>query len=167
MLAQGRYPVARCWTRIYASFTGQIAAVVELEWCECGLCGGRLLGASIFVERSTPKIGVGTQAPCSHRSSSQTRANSPTRIGDPSERDLQARYTGRFCVFQNVDTAPKSSQSVGHACRRSDFCGPLDSSHDFIPLYPGRKRPKNRESVWGDVGKHFEVLWSTLAHTIG
>ena len=125
MLAQGRYPVARCWTRIYASFTGQIAAVVELEWCECGLCGGRLLGASIFVERSTPKIGVGTQAPCSHRSSSQTRANSPTRIGDPSERDLQARYTGRFCVFQNVDTAPKSSQSVGHACRRSDFLMPL------------------------------------------
>ena len=58
MLAQGRYPVARCWTRIYASFTGQIAAVVELEWCECGLCGGRLLGASIFVERSTPKIGA-------------------------------------------------------------------------------------------------------------
>ena len=37
MLAQGRYPVARYWTRIYASFTGQIAAVVELEWCECGL----------------------------------------------------------------------------------------------------------------------------------
>ncbi len=47
MLAQGRYPVARCWTRIYASFTGQIAAVVELEWCECGL-GGRLLGAFDF-----------------------------------------------------------------------------------------------------------------------
>ena len=40
MLAQGRYPVARCWTRIYASFTGQIAAVVELEWCECGLWVG-------------------------------------------------------------------------------------------------------------------------------
>ena len=57
MLAQGRYPVARCWTRIYASFTGQIAAVVELEWCECGLgqAVGRFL---IFVERSTPKIGA-------------------------------------------------------------------------------------------------------------
>ena len=58
MLAQGRYPVARCWTRIYASFTGQIAAVVELGWCECGL-GGRLLGAFDFLyERSTPKIGA-------------------------------------------------------------------------------------------------------------
>ena len=125
MLAQGRYPVARCWTRIYASFTGQIAAVVELEWCECGL-GGRLLGAFDFCRAIDAKNRcVGTQAPCSHRSSSQTRANSPTRIGDPSERDLQARYTGRFCVFQNVDTAPKSSQSVGHACRRSDFLMPL------------------------------------------
>ena len=78
---------------------------------------------------------VGTQAPCSHRSSSQTRANSPTRIGDPSERDLQARYTGRFCVFQNVDTAPKSSQSVGHACRRSDFCGPHETSF-FVVVFP-------------------------------
>ena len=124
MLSRGRYPVARCWTRIYASFTGQIAAVVELEWCECGL-GGRLLGAFDFCRAIDAKNRcVGTQAPCSHRSSSQTRANSPTRIGDPSERDLQARYTGRFCVFQNVDTAPKSSQSVGHACRRSEFCMP-------------------------------------------
>ena len=150
MLAQGRYPVARCWTRIYASFTGQIAAVVELEWCECGLCGGRLLGASIFVERSTPKIG-GTQAPCSHRSSSQTRANSPTRIGDPSERDLQARYTGRFCVFQNVDTAPKSSQSVGHACRRSDFLMPLAPTPESLsPKNP----PFFRRVQFSDAADH-------------
>ena len=127
MLSRGCYPVARCWTRIYSSFTGQIAAVVELEWCECGLWAG-CWGLSIF-ERSTPKISALVrplpQAPCSHRSSSQMQANSPTRIGDASERDLQARYTRRFCSFQNVDTAQKSSQSVGHACRRSDFCTPL------------------------------------------
>ena len=57
MLAQGRYPVARCWTRIYASFTGQIAAVVELGWCECGL-GGRLLGAFDFCLAIDAKIGA-------------------------------------------------------------------------------------------------------------
>ena len=142
MLAQGRYPVARCWTRIYASFTGQIAAVVELEWCECGLWVGCWALSDFLsnVGRQNRCVGAPLpQAPCSHRSSSQTRANSPTRIGDPSERDLQARYTGRFCVFQNVDTAPKSSQSVGHACRRSDFCLPLDAT-----IQNGGRAPRDR-----------------------
>ena len=54
-------------------------------------------------DRQQKSLGVGLpQAPCSHRSSSQTQANSPTRIGDASERDLQARYTWRFCSFKTL-----------------------------------------------------------------
>ena len=92
-------------------------------------------------DRQQKSLGVGPlpQAPCSHRSSSQTQANSSTRIGDASERDLQARYTWRFCSFQNVDTAPKSSQSVGHACRRSDFLGALGPDGIFQALGIARR----------------------------
>ena len=41
-------------------------------------------------------------------------------------------YHPKSVASQNVVLAPKSSQSVGHACGRFLFCGPLagESTHD-------------------------------------
>ena len=111
-----------------ASFMGQIIGVLELERHECGAFWSADFFLPIFSVATLKSIGLTGNV----LQSARVRA-------------VLAQERGRFCLYknrgtrgtpsagkvygarvhvQNVDMASKISQSVRHACRRSDFCGP-------------------------------------------
>ena len=66
-----------------------------------------------------------SKRPCSCRSSSRTRSSLPTRIEEPAERHLRARFMGREFMFKTLTWPQKSVSQFGMPVGVLIFAGPL------------------------------------------
>ena len=129
MYARGVKSVVRCWYRMRASFMGQIIGVLELERHECGALWSAELFSADFFRRHLEIDWLDWQStskrPCSCRSSSRTRSILPTRIGEPAERHLRARFMGREFMFKTLTWPQKSVSQFGMPVAVQIFAAPL------------------------------------------
>ena len=65
-----------------------------------------------------------SKRPCSCRSSSRTRSILPTRIGEPAERHLRARFMGREFMFKTLTWPQKSVSQFVMPVALHVFAGP-------------------------------------------